>query len=213
MLKKEIIESIKKMNEVINERFRVLSEYLTKKGEDTEFLDTQRKKFKLLTNTKSEKRIATGNLSRFNKTRLEDIERASKQFLYSEWSTISGRERIKQKRLETFRQRGYDLTETQYNTFIKVMNNKMFQELMAANNYDSEQVLDNIMTYNLKSDDLLNTLNTLEQEINLNKLTNLSGAEIRDLIEDMLTKRTEQDKNGNEVLAYTISDAFNKVKK
>lgn len=213
MLKKELIESIKKMNEVINERFKTLTEHLAKTGEDTEFLDTQRKKFKLLSNTKSKDRIATGNLSRFNKTRLEDIERASKQFLYSEWSSISGRERIKQKRMETFRQRGYDLTESQYNTFIKVMNNKLFQELMATNNYDSDQVLDNIMTYNLQSDDLLNTLNTLEQEINLNKLNNLSGAEIRDLIEDMLTKRTKQDENGNEVLAYSISDSYKKVKK
>lgn len=213
MLKKELIESIKKMNEVINERFKTLTEHLAKTGEDIDFLDTQRKKFKLLSNTKSEKRIATGNLSRMNKTRLEDIERASRNFLNSEWSTISGRERIKQKRLDTFRQRGYNFTETQYNTFIKVMNNKTFQELMETNNYDSEQVMENIITDDLKSDDLINTLDTLEQEINLNKLNNLSGAEIRDLLEDMLTKRTEQDENGNEVLAYSLSDTYKKIKK
>lgn len=213
MLKKEIIESIKKMNEIINERFKVLTDYLTKKGEDTDFLDTQRKKFKMLSNTKSEKRIATGNLSRMNKTRLEDIERASKNFLNSEWSTISGRERINAKRKETFRQKGYNFTDKQYNTFIKVMGNKTFQELMEVNYYDSEQIMDNIITDDLDSNDLLRTLDTLDEEVDLNKLSNLQGSEIRDLLEDMLTQRTEQDEDGNDILAYTNSDSYKKIKK
>ena len=213
MLKKELIESIKKMNKVINERFKILTEHLAKTGEDTDFLDTQRKKFKLLSNTKSEKRIATGNLSRMNKTRLEDIERASKNFLYSEWSTISGRERINAKRKETFRQKGYNFTDKQYNTFIKVMKNKTFQELMEVNYYDSEQIMDNIITDDLDSNDLLRTLDTLDEEVDLNKLSNLQGSEIRDLLEDMLTQRTEQDEDGNDILAYTNSDSYKKIKK
>lgn len=213
MLKKELIESIKKMNEVINERFKTLTEHLAKTGEDTDFLDTQRKKFKLLSNTKSEKRIATGNLSRMNKTRLEDIERASKNFLKSEWSTISGRERINEKRKETFRQKGYNFTDNQYNTFIKVMGNKTFQELMEVNYYDSEQIMDNIITDDLDSNDLLRTLDTLDEEVDLNKLSNLQGSEIRDLLEDMLTQRTEQDEDGNDILAYTNSDSYKKIKK
>lgn len=213
MLKKELIESIKKMNEVINERFKTLTEHLTKKGEDMDFLNTQRKKFQLLTNTKSEKRIATGNLSRFNKTRLEDIERASNNFLNSEWSTISGRERINEKRKETFRQKGYNFTDNQYNTFIKVMGNKTFQELMEVNYYDSEQIMDNIITDDLDSNDLLRTLDTLDEEVDLNKLSNLQGSEIRDLLEDILTQRTEQDEDGNDILAYTNSDSYKKIKK
>lgn len=215
MLKKDIILKIKEMNKVINERFKVLQDYFKTSGEEdySDFLKTQRNKFKLLSGTKSKNRIATGNLSRFNKTRLEDIERASEKFLKSEWSTISGRERIEAKRVETFRQRGYDFTKTQYKTFIKVINSPIMQELVEANYYDSEQIIDDLLSSdNLNSEDLLRTLDNLDDEINLNKLSQLSGSDISDLLEDMLTQRTIEI-NGENVLAYQHSDIYEKIKK
>lgn len=182
MLKKELIESIKKMNKEINRRFKTFKE---SDDEGSEFFTRQKEMFKMLTDTKSKNRIATGNLSRFNLKRLTDIFTTSKNFLSSKWSTSEGREEIYKKRKETLRQHGYDLTEQQYDTFLSLMSNEKIKAILDAKLLPSDQILELTMDDNSK-ERIQKMTDVIYNDLDSTKFYYLNGSDMEELLEVLM---------------------------
>lgn len=138
----DLIEAIRSNMAEINERVEELRNEVAETGIKSDFLSNQLNIFRALTKTKSKKRVATGNLSRFNKMKLNDILEQQKKFLNSKWSTKEGRQEIDARRRQSFRNRGYDLTDEQYNIFTRLMSDDTLSQLREQKLLDSWQVLD-----------------------------------------------------------------------
>lgn len=180
--RKQLIEAIKKMNKEINRRYKTFE---ASEDEGSDFFTNQKEMFKMLTGTKSEKRIATGNLSRFNLKRLTDIYTTSKNFLNSKWSTTEGREEIYKKRKDTLRQHGYDLTDQQYDTFLSLMSNEKIKAILDAKLLPSDQVLELTMDDNDK-EKILKMANIISDELDSTKFYNLNGSDMEELLEVLM---------------------------
>ena len=88
----QLISEIRANFTEINIRASDIKREVEETGTPSEFLSNQQNIFKALTNTVSRNKISTGNLSKFNKTRLNDILEQQRLFLNSKWSTAEGRE-------------------------------------------------------------------------------------------------------------------------
>ena len=142
----QLISEIRANFAEINIRAFDIKREVEETGIPSEFLSTQRSIFKSLTNTVSRNKISTGNLSRFNKTRLSDILEQQKLFLSSKWSTPEGREEIRQRQFETLQTRVPNLTEEQFDNmrgfFAKVDN--IYDVFVESGLLTSDQVVDMI---------------------------------------------------------------------
>ena len=180
--RKQLIEEIKKMNEEINRRYKAFE---ASEEDDSDFFANQREKFKMLTGTKSEDRIATGNLSRFNLKKLTDIYTTSKRFLYSKWSTTEGREEIYRKRKETLKQHGYDLTDQQYDTFLSLMKNDNVYSILQASLLPSDQIISLTMDDNNK-EKILKMADIIADKLDSTKFSKLDPGDVEMLLEVLM---------------------------
>ena len=82
----QLISEIRENFREINIRASEIRSEAEETGIQSEFLSNQQSIFRALTNTVSRVKFSTGNLSRFNKTRLTDILAQQRLFLASQWS-------------------------------------------------------------------------------------------------------------------------------
>lgn len=141
--KNELRMLIRKQMAEINRRVSEYVDELKGKINLSDFLTTQFNVFRELTGTKSKKhRIYTGNLSKMSYASLNDIIEQQDVFLKSKYSTKESRAETERKRRATLREKGYDLTENQFDFFVDMINNDSVSQLVADRVYTSGQILD-----------------------------------------------------------------------
>lgn len=140
----QLISEIRENFREINIRASEIRREDIQTGTQSEFLLNQQSIFRALTNTVSRVKISTGNLSRFNKTRLSDILAQQRLFLRSRWSTAEGRAEIRQRQFETFQQRVPGITEEEFENIRTFFShgNRIYSELLESGMLASDQVVD-----------------------------------------------------------------------
>ena len=158
----QLISEIRANFTEINIRASDIKREVEETGIPSEFLSNQRSIFRALTNTVSRNKISTGNLSRFNKTRLSDILEQQRLFLSSAWSTPEGREEIRQRQFRTFQQRVPNITEEEFDnirTFF-ASDNRIYSELVESGLLTSNQVVD-MLSSGITDDELISALDRI----------------------------------------------------
>ena len=163
--RRELISEIRTNFTEINIRASEIKSEVEETGTPSEFLSNQQNIFKALTNTVSRNKISTGNLSKFNKTRLNDILEQQRLFLNSKWSTAEGREEIRQKQFETLQQRVPNMTEEQFDNlrgFFGKNKDVIYSALIESGLISSDQVVD-IMMEGVTDMELLKALERINE--------------------------------------------------
>ena len=163
--RRELISEIRANFTEINIRASDIKREVEETGTPSEFLSNQQNIFKALTNTVSRNKISTGNLSKFNKTRLNDILEQQRLFLNSKWSTAEGREEIRQKQFETLQSRVPNMTEEEFDNlrgFFGKNKDIIYSVLIEYGLISSDQVVD-IMMEGVTDMELLKALERIDE--------------------------------------------------
>lgn len=118
--KKELMNIARYNTNLINESIKALKEWDA--SQTTDYIEEKTEMFAQLTNTKNVRKIATGNLSKFNKKKLKLLITRQNQYLRSKWSSPEGREEIFEEQYQTLKNTYMGLTRE---------NVKNFQQFMA----------------------------------------------------------------------------------
>lgn len=190
----QLISEIRENFTEINIRASDIKREVEETGIPSEFLSNQRSIFKALTNTVSRNKISTGNLSRFNKTRLSDILEQQRLFLSSAWSTPEGREEIRQRQFRTFQQRVPNITEEEFDNIRAFFSssNDIYSELVESGLLTSDQIVDMISS-GITDDELISALNRIgENERNgIISINEIPRGNIRGFIQYTATNPNE----------------------
>ena len=158
----QLISEIRENFREINTRASGIRSEVEETGIRSEFLSNQQSIFRALTNTASKVKFSTGNLSRFNKTRLNDILEQQRLFLNSQWSTPEGRAAIRQRQFETFQQRVPGITEEAFDNVRGFFSeeNRVYSELVESGLLASSQAVD-MMSSGITDTELINALDKI----------------------------------------------------
>lgn len=158
----QLISEIRENFREINVRASEIRSEVEETGIRSEFLSNQQSIFRALTNTASKVKFSTGNLSRFNKTRLNDILEQQRLFLNSRWSTPEGRADIRQRQFETFQQRVPGITEESFDNIRAFFSrsNNIYAALIESGLLTSDQVVDMIRA-GITETELINALDKI----------------------------------------------------
>lgn len=138
-------------------------------GKEKNFYESYNEKFKALTNTKNVKKVATGNLSKMNVKKLNDILALQNQFLTSPLSSEKGRKEIEEKRYKAFKKSmNVSMSKEKYLKFIDLMNNDRVNQLIENSKLSSEQVIDLVKDFNGKK--VENVLKDISNNDDYNKI-------------------------------------------
>lgn len=190
----QLISEIRANFTEINVRASEIKREVEETGIRSEFLSNQQSIFRALTNTASKVKFSTGNLSRFNKTRLSDILEQQRLFLSSAWSTPEGREEIRQRQFETFQQRVPNITEEEFDNIRAFFSrgNDIYAALVESGLLTSDQIVDMISS-GITDDELISALNRIgENEINgVISINEIPRGNIRSFIQYTATNPNE----------------------
>lgn len=158
----QLISEIRENFREINARAADIRSEVEETGIRSEFLSNQQSIFRALTNTASKVKFSTGNLSRFNKTRLNDILEQQRLFLNSQWSTPEGRAAIRQRQFETFQQRVPGITEEAFDNVRGFFSeeNIVYSELVESGLLASSQAVD-MMNSGITDNELISALDKI----------------------------------------------------
>ena len=158
----QLISEIRENFREINARASGIRSEVEETGIRSEFLSNQQSIFRALTNTASKVKFSTGNLSRFNKTRLNDILEQQRLFLNSQWSTPEGRAAIRQRQFETFQQRVPGITEETFDNIRGFFSedNRVYSELVESGLLASSQAVD-MMNSGITDNELISALDRI----------------------------------------------------
>lgn len=161
----QLISEIRENFREINTRASEIRSEVEETGIRSEFLSNQQSIFRALTNTASKEKFSTGNLSRFNKTRLNDILEQQRLFLNSQWSTPEGRAAIRQRQFETLQQRVPNMTEEQFDNlrgFFGRNQDTIYASLIESGVLTSDQVVD-MISDGITDSELISALERIEE--------------------------------------------------
>lgn len=177
----------------INRRADLLRADEEMSGIKSDFLDTQNELFKAITKTKNVKKIATGNLSKFNKARLMKLLKKQDTFLNSKWSTIEGRNEIFEKQYNTLKERYPQLTKGQYENIQRFFqsNDKLFNQLKEQAYLASDNIVE-LISEEYSVEDLLNQFEKLGR-LSSEQLNNIKQGHFRVMIKDMIDNGLSED--------------------
>lgn len=201
-LRKDLMTEIRKNMEEVNKRVQVIKKDQKDRGrKESDFVNSQYNKFRALTDTKSKNRIATGNLSRINKKGLNDILHQQRLFLDSKRSTLEGRAEIESKSRDTFRKKGYDFNDKEWELMTDMMSNDLIQQLNQSRLLSSDQIVDIVADNDPeKMKNFSNALKTMKDEL---KIHEMEEHEVADMLVKVSSGDLVEDKDGNLQLAYT----------
>lgn len=148
--KKELQAMVKEKMKAVNMSVEGIRKEEERDAIESSFLSSKLTAFREITGTKSVKKVATGNVSRFSKKKLIDIINLQDAYLSNPWSTAKGRKEIFEKQYRTLNEREKKVSRRQLKNF-RLLMSKQSDTLneMRENGYlDSEQVLDISKKYN-----------------------------------------------------------------
>ena len=147
--KKDLQNLIRKDMKKINRSVDLLRRDAGRDLAGTDFLETTLSQFRTATKTKSENKIATGNLSKFSKKQLIDIANLQQSYLRNKRSTQKGRKEIFEKQYAKLKKDDEDLTRKQLRNFQKLMAKQtdLLHDIASSRKLDSEQLMDISKTF------------------------------------------------------------------
>ena len=162
------------------------TEYIGVHAEDIDTLQTFRKGFGKLTNTKNIRKVATGNLSKMNISKLEDILSYQRKFLSNPYARKESREQIYKKSMKTLKKRYGNLTQSRYDRAVSIFSSDVYKKLSEQGKIVSEQIVDMVMTTRKKSTSINKALSEIANREDFNEL---DRSEISKLINEEIKKR------------------------
>ena len=117
--RKELIAIAKYNTKLINESMDALKGW--NEDETIDYINEKKQMFADITGTKNKIKVASGNLSKYNKKKLKLIINKQKLYLNSKWSSPEGREEIFEKQYQTLKNTYMGLTRENVKNFQKFM--------------------------------------------------------------------------------------------
>lgn len=169
--RKELIAIAKYNTKLINESFKALQGW--DEDETINYINEKKQMFGVITGTKNKRKVASGNLSKFNKRKLKLIIVRQKQYLQSSWSSPEGREEIFEKQYQSLKNTYSDLSRENLKQFQKFMtkNEGIASELMEQNYLPSNNILD--LTRYYETDEIINAISDMNGKINNRELATI----------------------------------------
>lgn len=173
------------INEIRKNFAEINAEYIGVNAEEIDTLQTFRKGFGKLTQTKNVRKVATGNLSRMNINKLEDILAYQKKFLSNPYARQESREAIYKKSMKTLKKRYGNITQKKFDKAVSIFSSDVYKKLSEQGKIVSEQIIDIVMTSRKRS----STINKAIMEIaNRDDFNELDRSEISKLINDEIIR-------------------------
>lgn len=206
-LRKDLMMEIRKNMEEVNKRVQVIKKDQKDRGrKESDFVNTQYDKFRALTDTKSKNRIATGNLSRINKKGLNDILHQQRLFLNSKRSTLEGRAEIETKSRDSFRKKGYDFDDKEWELVTDMLSDDSVSQLNQSRLLSSDQIVDIVKDHDVeKIKNFSEALNTMKEKL---KVHEMESHEVADMLVKVSSGDMVRDKDDNLQLAYTLDPTW-----
>lgn len=169
--KKQLQNLVRTQMKKVNKSISLLEKEAAQQDISSQLLKETVTAFRKATGTKSKRKIATGNLSRFSKKRLIDIANLQRSYLENPRSTQKGRKAIFEKQYQTLKKTNPELTKKQLRNFQKVMATRSESiEILKESKYlDSEQILEMSKRYEVgelvdATDDMIKNLSQKQIE-------------------------------------------------
>lgn len=205
---KELAQLIRENMVEINARVKDLKEDELQTGIKSEFLNNQLTALRAITKTKSKNKVATGNLSKFNKTRLQRILLQQKLFLGSKWSTKEGREEIFNQQLKTLQNTNPDLSAQDLRNFQSLMssNNNILNSLLEQARISSDQLLEIAKNYDDAS--IVKTFSEMKTQLTEKQLYDIGVGNYKDFVTNYLNQDKDMKNFYNEYINNQEQDEF-----
>lgn len=151
--KKELQALVKKKMKAVNKSVERIRKEEERAVIESSFLSSKLTAFRQITGTKSVKRVATGNVSRFSKKKLIDIINLQDAYLSNPWSTVKGRKEIFERQYRTLNAGEMKISRKQLQNFRYLMGKRgdVIDEMRENGYLDSEQLLNISKTYNAEN--------------------------------------------------------------
>ena len=147
--RQELINEIRKNFAEIN------VEYIGVNAEEIDTLQSFRKGFSKLTGTKNVRKVATGNLSKMNISKLEDVLAYQQKFLSNPYARKESREAIYKKALSSVKKTYGNVTQARFDRAISIFSSDVYKNLASKGKIVSDQIIDIVMS-SRKSDTTIN---------------------------------------------------------
>lgn len=182
--RKELIHVARYNTKFVNERIKTLKEW--DESETINYIEEKTAMFAQLTNTKNIRKIATGNLSKFNKKKLKLLIIRQKQFLGSKWSSVEGRKEIFEKSYKTLLNTNPDLTRQQLKNFQHLMADlpQIGNELKEQNYLPSNQLIE--IAKNYSSADIVQVFSEMGDNLTNKEITSIGRGNYKDFVDKYL---------------------------
>lgn len=190
--KKELINIARYNTNLINESVKALKEWDA--SQTTHYIEEKTAMFSQLTNTKNVRKIATGNLSKFNKRKLKLLITRQNQYLGSKWSSPEGREEIFEKSYKTLLNTHSDLTREQLKNFQRLMTDlpQIGNELKEQNYLPSNQLIE--IAKNYDSADIVQAFSEMKDNLTNKEITSIGRGNYKDFVDKYLNTK-QKDNN------------------
>ena len=185
--RKELIHVARYNTKFINERIKTLKEW--DESQTIDYIEEKTAMFAQLTNTKNIRKIATGNLSKFNKKKLKLLITRQKQFLGSKWSSVEGRKEIFEKSYKTLVNTNPNLTRGQLKNFQQLMADmpQIGTELRERKYIPSNQLLDISKIHN--SADIVQVFSDMKDYLTQEEIVSIGSGNYEDFIDQYLNTK------------------------
>ena len=185
--KKELMNIARYNTNLINESIKALKEWDA--SQTTDYIEEKTAMFAQLTNTKNVRKIATGNLSKFNKKKLKLLITRQKQYLGSKWSSVEGRKEIFEKSYKTLLNTHPDLTRQQLKNFQQLMSDlpQIGNELKEQNYLPSNQLIEIAKNYN--SADIVQAFSEMKDDLTNKEITSIGRGNYKDFVDKYLNAK------------------------
>ncbi len=176
MLRKELLGKVRENFKEINNRF---NEVGMQGLQDYSIFLEYREKFGQLTSSTNTalNRVNSGSISRYNKSKLNDILEVQKKFLRNSWTTEQGRQSILDNAYNIFSKRNEGISEVDFLRLINVLESDTFTKLRDVKNISSD-----VIVALQRQSSLDKVISAMEAVINNSKFNELDREEIEELL-------------------------------
>lgn len=193
LTKKQLQEYIRKEMKKVNRSIALLQRETETNMSESAFLKQSLNQFRTATKTKSKRKVATGNLSRFSKKQLIDLANLQRQYLSNPRSTAKGRKAIFEKQFATLQKSQPEITRKQLKNFQKVMAEKSeaISTIISARYLGSEQLIEISKKYT--AEEIVDFSDKMMSSLGSDKIGKIPDANFNDFVQEGLARKISAD--------------------
>ena len=209
--KKELQAMVKKKMKAVNKSVEGIRKEEERSAIESSFLSSKLTAFRQITGTKSVKRVATGNVSRFSKKKLIDIINLQDAYLSNPWSTAKGRKEIFERQYRALNAGEMKISRKQLQNFRSLMGKRgdVIDEMRESGYLDSEQLLNISKTYN--AENIINASDEIVEVIG-NDIYKINSGDFPDFVKGWIKGMKDPLFSGKEYFDSFIDEMKSRTK-